>query len=341
VAAIDLLEQVSDLSNAISGPSDSSHADANHSGPDMLALDVDNVQKKFGTRAALDGVSFHVKPAERLALLGPNGAGKTTLVRAICGRVRLDGGQIQLFGKSIDQPLAMNRLGVVPQELAIYPDMTAEENLKVFAKLHGLKRQEVKLRVEWALEWIGLVDRRRDLIRTFSGGMKRRVNIACGVMHDPGVLLLDEPTVGVDPQSRERIFDMLDELHASGTSIVLTTHHLDEAQSRCDRIVIVDHGKTIAEGDLQSLIRATVGGDRQLMIHTDRRVDLDGEQLQLDVRWDDAQDCLVGTIQDAKRQLPVILNAIQEQQASLVDIEMHHPNLSHVFLHLTGRQLRE
>jgi len=199
---------------------------------------------------ALDGVSLELREGELLGLLGPNGAGKTTLVRAIAGRVRLDAGTI-----TIDS----GALGVVPQEIALYPALTARENLEAFGELNGLRGPTLRERVGWALEWTALAERTKDPVRTFSGGMRRRLNIACGILHRPRVILLDEPTVGVDPQSRERIHDMLDALRADGHTLLLTTHQLDEAEARCSRIVIVDHGRVIADGEPAELIR-TIGG---------------------------------------------------------------------------------
>ena len=203
-------------------------------------------------------------PASAWPCSGPNGAGKTTLVRCLSGRVRPDSGSMELLGRPLLPRSGREGLGFVPQELALYPDLTARENLGAFGRFHGLRGRELREAVERALEWTGLSDRADELTKTFSGGMKRRVNIACGVLHRPTVLLLDEPTVGVDPQSRERIFVMLDELRDQGTSILLTTHQLDEAEQRSDRIVIIDHGRVIAEGTLPKLIESTVGVNRRV-----------------------------------------------------------------------------
>lgn len=300
-------------------------------------LRVEDARKTFGAKISLDGLSMEVMENEKVGLLGPNGAGKTTLVRSICGRIRLQSGAIEICGRSPLEKSALTELGVVPQELAIYPDLTAQENLLAFGRLHGIRGRQLRERVEWALEWIDLVDRRNDLLKNFSGGMKRRVNIACGVLHRPRILLLDEPTVGVDPQSRNRIFEMIDQLHLTGTSIVLTTHHLDEAEQVCDRIVIVDHGKTIAEGTVGELIQRTVGKQCRLTMHTDRLIDPAGTSLT----WDRSAGCLVGTVADVETELPRILQEIHSIGASVLDIEMQKPNLNHVFLHLTGRELRE
>jgi ABC-type Na+ transport system ATPase subunit NatA len=173
-------------------------------------------------------VSLSLGEGELLGLLGPNGAGKTTLIRAIAGRVRLDGGTISLYGHTLEPERPRPDLGVVPQENALYPLLTARENLETFGQLNGLDGKRLRERVAWALEWSGLAERARSPVRTFSGGMKRRLNLACGVLHEPKLVLLDEPTVGVDPQSRESIYDMLGALRARGTSLLLTTHYLEE-----------------------------------------------------------------------------------------------------------------
>lgn len=301
------------------------------------ALRVENVWKKYGSNQALRGTSFSVKAGERLALLGPNGAGKTTLIRTMCGRIRPDSGRVLLFDRPIQEPSVLQQLGVIPQDLAIYPDLTARENLECFGRLHGLRSTRLKDRVDWALDWIGLTDRAHDLTSKFSGGMKRRVNIACGVLHKPRVLLLDEPTVGVDPQSRQRIFDMLDELHLQGTSIVLTTHHLDEAEQRSDRIVIVDHGQVIAEGELSELIANTTG--------TQRLVTMDISGLMVaaptGVRWDQERNRYLASVDNVAEELPRILDRIQSVGGLVKDLEVHQPNLHDVFLYLTGKELRE
>ena len=301
------------------------------------ALEVVNLWKKYGAHQALRGTSFSVAPGERLALLGPNGAGKTTLIRSMCGRVRPDKGQVLLFGKSIREPEVLQQLGVIPQDLAIYLDLTAKQNLECFGQLHGLRSRRLRERVAWALKWIGLEDRANDLTSQFSGGMKRRVNIACGVLHRPSILLLDEPTVGVDPQSRQRIFDMLDELSQQGTSIVLTTHHLDEAETRSDRIVIVDHGKVVADGPIEELIANTIGARREVAIETQGILVAAPPGME----WDPTRNRFVCFVDNVVEELPFILERIQRVGGTISDLEVHQPNLHHVFLHLTGKELRE
>ncbi len=305
-------------------------------------MEISDLRKTFGSLVALRGVSLELGKGERLALLGPNGAGKTTLIRCLSGRTRPDGGTITLDGQEINEHGARDTLGLVPQEIAIYTDLTTRENLDAFGRFHGLRGRELKSRVDWALQWTGLADRAKHLVGSFSGGMKRRVNLACGVLHSPSVLLLDEPTVGVDPQSRERIFVMLDELSQLGTSILLTTHHLDEAQQRCDRIVIVDKGSVVANGTIGELVEQTVGRSRLVTLTIDRPlaapIDLDGSVHQIG----EAGDKLVtARIDDVVAQLPVLLESLRRAGYGVADIDVSSPSLHHVFLHLTGRELRD
>lgn len=302
-----------------------------------MALEVCEVRKSYAGHEALRGVSFGVHAGERIALLGPNGAGKTTLIRCISGRVEVSAGEVRLFGKRLGTPNATALLGVVPQELAIYPDLSAKENLECFARLHGLRGRKLHDRVDWALHWIGLQDRASDLTSKFSGGMKRRVNIACGVMHSPGLLLLDEPTVGVDPQSRQRIFDMLDELNQVGTTILLTTHHLDEAEQRSDRIVIIDHGQVIADGTIDELLEQTIGKQKRVTLEFEGTP---GE-LPSGLSLHSATGRIVGSCENLADELPGWMDALATTGVRIKNLELQTPNLHHVFLHLTGRDLRE
>ena len=301
-----------------------------------FSLQVCQVAKRFDRVQALSDVSFGVKSGEKLALLGPNGAGRTTAVRCISGRVTPNRGHIELLGKKL--PVRGNReaLGFVPQDLAIYPDLTTKENLEAFGRFHGLRGAKLRHAVTWALEWTGLADRRNSQPKTFSGGMKRRVNIACGVLHQPQVVLLDEPTVGVDPQSRERIFQMLEELRADGTSILLTTHHLDEAESQCDRIVIIDHGKVIADGTLNDLVSNTIGTNRRVTVRLTEPL-----RSSNGFAMDSTLTQVKAEIGDVASELPLLLAKIHSEGGSIDDVEVRPPSLHAVFLHLTGRELRE
>jgi ABC-2 type transport system ATP-binding protein len=289
----------------------------------MSVLTVDDARKTFGAVPALAGASFELREGELLALLGPNGAGKTTLIRAVSGRVRLDAGEIRVFGERVRPGSTRPELGVVPQEVALYPLMTARENLEAFGALMGLRGAALRERVRGVLEHIGLADRQDDLVKTFSGGMRRRLNIGCGIVHRPRVILLDEPTVGVDPQSRDRIYEMLTSLMRDGVSILLTTHHLEEAEARCSRTVILDHGRVIAAGTLPELVDRTVGKDRRVTLRlSDGRVE-------------------TARMQDVARELPPLLERVRTTGVLVEDVEVRGPSLQAVFIHLTGRELRE
>ena len=205
----------------------------------MSILSVVNARKSFGAVKALDGASLELRKGELLGLLGPNGAGKTTLIRAITGRVRLDAGEIRVFDRAVDGRRTPPELGIVPQEIALYPLMTARENLEIFGRLQGIARRELDQQIDWALKSTGLADRAAEPIRQFSGGMRRRLNIACGVLHRPKIVLLDEPTVGVDPQSRDRIYDVLGEL--TDTRCVGAAHHASPRRSGGEMLAHRDH----------------------------------------------------------------------------------------------------
>ena len=289
----------------------------------MTVLQVIDARKRFGGTTALDGASFDLRQGELLALLGPNGAGKTTLIRAVAGRVRLDGGHVRLFDRDIIAGHTSPELGIVPQEIALYGLLTARENLEIFGRLQGLVGAALKESVDWALERTALADRQKDRVKAFSGGMKRRLNIACGIVHKPRVVLLDEPTVGVDPQSRDRIYETLAELAASGVSMVLTTHHLEEAEARCARTVIIDHGRVIAAGTLPELVDRTVGKDRLVTLRLS-----DGE-------------VETARLRDVAADLPPLLERVRASGRLVDDVEVRGPSLQSVFIHLTGRELRE
>jgi ABC-2 type transport system ATP-binding protein len=286
-------------------------------------LTIAGARKAFGPVAALDGASFELREGELLALLGPNGAGKTTLIRAIAGRVRLDAGDIRLFGEPLPDRRTHSALGIVPQEIALYQLMSARENLEVFGALQGLAGARLKTQVVWALEHTGLTDRAADPVAKFSGGMRRRLNIACGIVHRPRIVLLDEPTVGVDPQSRDRIYDMLAALMNDGVSLLLTTHHLEEAEARCSRTVIIDHGRVIAAGTLPELVDRTVGKDRLVTLR------LAGGEV------------VTARLRDVAADLPPLLDQVRQAGGMVDDVEVRSPSLQAVFIHLTGRELRE
>jgi ABC-2 type transport system ATP-binding protein len=301
-------------------------------------LTVSGARKAFGDVKALEGASLTLREGELLALLGPNGAGKTTLIRAIAGRVQLDAGDIRLFGAPLAGRRTDPRLGMVPQEIAIYPSLTARENLAAFGRLQGVEPRDLPDRIAWALKATALADRANEPIKSFSGGMKRRLNIACGVIHRPRVVLLDEPTVGVDPQSRESIYDMLGELTRDGVSLLLTTHHLEEAEARCSRTVIIDHGRVIAGGTLAELVERTVGRHRLVTLRLDAPI----AAVPAGAEADAADARLVrARVEDVARDLPALLAAVASAGGAIQDVDVRGPSLQSVFIHLTGRELRE
>ncbi len=294
-------------------------------------LKVEGATRRFGDTQALAGVSMLIEAGERVALLGPNGAGKTTLIRCIAGLCQLDAGTLEISGGPADVA-SRSRLGLVPQELAIHDLLTAEENLRLVGRLHGVTGTILRDRVAEALEWTGLTPRKSDLARTFSGGMKRRLNIACGVLHKPALLLLDEPTVGVDPQSRERIREMLASLHAQGMAILLTTHMMDDAAQQIDRVIIIDHGSVIADGTLDSLIREHFGAKRRMRVSPAASPLPEGWTAQGGSMWRDLESVSAATDELAN---------LNQAGAEIQGLEVEAPTLQDVFIHLTGRDLRE
>jgi ABC-2 type transport system ATP-binding protein len=280
-------------------------------------LTLTNVRKVFGRIVAVDDLSLVIRKGEIFGLLGPNGAGKTTTVNMAVGLLGPDSGTLELEGLgSPDRPEVRARIGVAPQALALYEDLTGEENLAFFGKLHRLGGAQLRERVSASLELVGLSDRRRDQVKTYSGGMKRRLNIAVAVIHNPPLLLLDEPTVGVDPQSRNAIFENILALRANGHTVIYTTHYMEEAQRLCDRVGIMDHGRLLALDTVEALI-STHGGKSILIV--DRS---DGE-----VRRE---------TDDPLRELMAL-----QSNGGLRGFRLERPDLERVFLHLTGRELRD
>ena len=304
------------------------------------ALTVRNARKRFGAVQALDSASFELREGELLGLLGPNGAGKTSLIRAIAGRLRLDEGSIDIGGQALAPGSTHPDLGIVPQELAIYPNLTARENLEVFGRLYGVPPADLRARVDRALEHAALGDRAAEPVKRFSGGMKRRLNIVCALLHAPRIVLLDEPTVGVDPQSRERIYEMLAELQGGGVSLLLTTHHLEEAEARCERIVIVDHGKAIASGTLAELVSASLGASRVAVIRTSRAL-ASPAAMPAGVEISDDGRTLRAGVDAGGGNLPELTRLAALHGGGIDDISLHGARLQDVFINLTGRDLRE
>jgi ABC-2 type transport system ATP-binding protein len=307
--------------------------------PSAPPLRVDALVKRFGQVTAVDGIALELRTGECLGLLGPNGAGKSTLIRSIVGRVIPDAGTISVFGAPADSAEARNALGWIPQELALYPRLTCGENLESFGRYHGLSGAELNTAVMRCLGWATLTDRAGELVKNLSGGMKRRLNMAAGLIHQPKLVLMDEPTVGVDPQSRNHIFEMIEKLRDDGMSIIYTTHYMEEAERLCDRVAVIDHGKVIALGTNAELVQNAFGS-----------------RSQVTARFAGAADRLAAWIAERGGHTangtaeftiehPTEIGGLLESAAKagfeLVDVSLRRPNLESVFLHLTGRELRD
>jgi len=313
-------------------------------------LEARNLGKSYGSRKVVDDLSFDVMPGEIVGLLGPNGAGKSTTVAMLCGLVAPDSGQV-LVGNGHGAPLAAlggadaarlkARIGVVPQELSIYETLTAEANLALFGALYGLAGAPLRTRVAETLAGVGLSDRAKDKPATFSGGMKRRLNIAAALVHDPDTLIFDEPTVGVDPQSRKAIFDHLEALRSRGKAILYTTHYMEEAERLCDRIVIMDHGKVVARDTLQGLHRRLPAVD-SLELEIDGEADLASLAREPGVERPQQQGVLLRVgLADLARTVPVVLSWLAVHGHTVRRLSSGRASLEDVFLSLTGRQLRD
>jgi len=306
-------------------------------------LEARNLVKSYGGRAVVSDVSLTVAAGEIVGLLGPNGAGKTTTVSMLCGLVAPDRGQVLVAGGDMatDSQRLKRRIGLVPQDLALYEDLSARANLELFGALYGLAGPLRAERVAAALDLVGLADRARDKPSTFSGGMKRRLNIACALVHDPDILLCDEPTVGVDPQSRNAIFDNLEALRTRGKAIVYTTHYMEEAERLADRIVIVDHGRVVASDTLQALYRR-LRATHSLEIEVDGVVDTARLQRDSGARQVAQVDAVLTVgVDELTRTAPAVLSWLAENGHAVRHLSSGRANLEDVFLTLTGRQLRD
>lgn len=282
----------------------------------LLMIRIVDFRKSFGSVVAVDGLSMTVQKGELFGLLGPNGAGKTTTVRGICGLLKANAGNVHIEGKPPTYLSIRKKIGLAPQDLSLYMDLSAEENLVFLGKLYGLSGSYLRQRTDWCLDFAGLQPRRRHRVKTYSGGMKRRLNLAAALIHDPPILVLDEPTVGVDTQSRNSILESILELREQGRTILYTTHYMEEAQRLCDRVGIVDRGKLLALDTVGGLIK-THGGKAVIVLEKD------GDQEQL--ATDDP--------------LEILSQFNWEDPPERLRIEP--ASLESVFLNLTGRQLRD
>jgi ABC-2 type transport system ATP-binding protein len=306
-------------------------------------LRVSGLRKSYGDRLAVADVSLSVGAGEILGLLGPNGAGKSTTIGMICGLTSCDAGTISVGGVSLasDANGFKRRIGLVPQDIALFEDLSAQANLEIFGALYDLPRAPLKRRAAEVLEMVGLADRAKDRPDTFSGGMKRRLNIACALMHDPDVLLLDEPTAGVDPQSRNAIFDNLEALKRAGKSLVYTTHYMEEVERLADHIVIIDHGSVVAAGSLAELLRLLPAA-QTLQIDVEGDLDMLALRALPGVRQVQREaDRLTVGLDDLSDAAPGVLQALRAAGVALRHISSGRATLEDVFLAITGRQLRD
>jgi ABC-2 type transport system ATP-binding protein len=309
-------------------------------------LQVDALKKSYGALVAVNGVSLRANAGETIGLLGPNGAGKTTTVSIIAGLVRPDSGSVRIEGRTLSGDTDPNkrRIGLVPQDLALFDELTAEANLQLFAALYDLDGAAAKRAISEALELVGLADRAQDRVKNYSGGMKRRLNLAAALLHDPQILLLDEPTVGVDPQSRNAIFDNLEILKRRGKTLVYTTHYMEEAERLCDRVIIIDHGQVVADDTLQGLYRLLpVTNLLAVELDEDRNgLRLDELQALPGVRSAklEAGKLRVG-VQDLATETPRILEWLVARGHLYHHVASERADLETVFLTLTGRSLRD
>jgi ABC-2 type transport system ATP-binding protein len=312
---------------------------------DVNAIEVRDLHKKFGDNHAVQGVSFEVQQGKIVSLLGPNGAGKSTVISMLAGLLTPTAGDALVMGHSVQrQPMAVRRaIGVVPQEIALYEDLSARENLNFWGKMYGLRGGTLGQRVEQVLEMVGLTERQKDRVETFSGGMKRRLNIGIALLHRPEVIIMDEPTVGIDPQSRRNILDSVKAFNRDGMTVLYTTHYMEEAQELSDHIAIMDQGQIIARGTHEDLVKIVGELDR-----IDLTVDVAPERLI--ERWRAAEGVQhvfsengnrTLLVDDSNRVLPRLFESATEAGVRITSVEIQEPNLEAVFLHLTGRALRD
>jgi ABC-2 type transport system ATP-binding protein len=310
-------------------------------------LEVHDLVKRYGDFTAVNGISFDIQEGEIFSLLGPNGAGKTTTISVLSTLYAPTSGDAAIGGRSVTaEPMAVRELiGVVPQELALYEDLTARENLVFWGQMYGLSGKALRTRIDEVLEQIGLFDRAGERVKTYSGGMKRRVNIGVGLLHRPRLIFMDEPTVGIDPQSRRAILDSIKDLNRAGMTVLYTTHYMEEAQELSNRVGIIDHGELIALGAQTELTRQ-IGENDTLILHIEEHSD--GEALAASLRaipgvlHADVTDSEVAAIApEAEEILAPAITLANDLGIKIRSVDIREPNLEAVFLHLTGRALRD
>ncbi len=312
----------------------------------MGIIQLKNVTKRYDDKLAVDNISLDIEEGELFGLLGPNGAGKSTLISMICGLTKLDKGDIIINGSSIKtNPIAAKQnIGLVPQEIALYENISAIDNLKFWGKMYSLKGNLLKERIEEVLEATGLKDRRKEKVSKFSGGMKRRLNIACAVMHYPKIVIMDEPTVGIDPQSRNNILEFTKELNKKhGSTLIYTSHYMEEVEALCSKVCILDEGKVIAKGDQDHIKRMIMNEERVEITISEYKPEIDLILKKLtsvrEVVYKDSK--LTVIMQDTQRSIQQIIEVLIKAEIGIKDISIKKPTLETVFLSLTGKALRD
>lgn len=304
------------------------------------------LRKIFKGKAAVDDVSFYLDKGESVGLLGPNGAGKSTTISMISSLLKPNSGDVRLNGASvISKPQLIRQvLGVVPQEIALYQELSAYENLKFFGRIYRLKGKELEIKIQELLEMVGLRERQKEIIKTYSGGMKRRINIAAALLHDPEFVIMDEPTVGIDPQSRNHILETVRLLNRErGTTVLYTSHYIEEVEQLCSRIYIMDHGRIIASGTKEEL-RRILSGEDTLLLQLDKPSKELVQELRTFAPIRQVEETEQGLKLIAAKQsnlLSQVVQAAERHHVQMTSIHVHTPSLEDVFLHLTGRTLRD
>ena len=308
-----------------------------------MMITVSNLKKSYGATTALSGIAFSIQSGEFYGLLGPNGAGKSTTISIMSMLVPSDSGVITIDGKNIsDEPIACKKvIGVVPQEIALYGELSAVDNLLFWGSLYGVSKSVLKTRIDETLTLFGLYDRRNDKVKTYSGGMKRRINIASALLHHPKVLFMDEPTVGIDPQSRNLIFEVMEKLHKDGMTIVYTTHYMEEAERFCDRIGIIDNGTIVAQGTLEEL--RLQGGEKESLLVSGSGITEEKQKQLVALGFDVViqDEHLLFLSSHMKGDMPRVVMACNELGIDILHIDIRKVNLESVFLSLTGKKLRD
>lgn len=310
-----------------------------------MLLEIKNLKKRYKDFVAVDNLNLNVEEGEIYGLLGPNGAGKSTTINTIIGLTKVNGGQIKIFGKKFSgtETDIKKQIGVVPQDIAVFEELSAYENVEFFGKLNGLRGAVLKERVKEALDFTGLWDRKKDKPGQYSGGMKRRLNIACAIVHRPKLIIMDEPTVGIDPQSRNHILESVKKLNEMGSTVIYTSHYMEEIEALCSRITIIDHGKEIATGTNEQL--------KELILN-EEKIDMElshiNEKIVEEIRSvNGVKVCEVNgnevavTSEKNSENISAITAKIAEAKSKIISINVEKPTLERVFLTLTGRKLRD